>query len=70
LLAEVRPEKGSGSEPIAKAATAIRMYNDGGQWWATAGDGERATAAVMQWQAVPELEGGSRLTQRGWYGSS
>jgi hypothetical protein len=39
--------------------------SDGG-----AGAGERATAAVMQRQAAPELEGGGRLTQRGWYCSS
>ena len=42
---EVQPEIGSGSEPIAEAAT----------------------AAVIEWQAAQDLEGGGRLMQQGWY---
>jgi hypothetical protein len=57
----VIPVARQGSEPIAEAATSS-VYTT------TAGDGggsgrAGATAAVMQRQAAPELEGGGRLTQ-------
>jgi hypothetical protein len=67
--AEVWPENGPGSEPIAKAATAsvyMTLTGNGGG----GGVQEQVTAAAMQWQDAPKLEGGGRLMQQGWYCSS